>query len=142
MSLIDTIKADSLKARKEKSPTSAVLLTVLGTIETRAKQKGSLTGDEMTFSVVKSTLKGLDDTIAILENKDRDADLVKAKAERDALLVYIPKGLSDEELQRAIDTGKSEGATNVGALMGYLKANHTGLYDGKKASKMVQESLK
>ena len=46
--------------------------------------------------------------------------------------------MSAEDLKAAIT---KSGATNIGEVMKYLKANHDGQYDGKLASQVAKEVI-
>lgn len=141
MTLIDTLKADTLTARKNKDASAAVLRTVLGAIDTRSKQKGTVVDDALALSIIKSTLKGLEDTLASLENTQRTEAIAQTKLEIDTLTIYLPKQMSEAALLEAIDAGIKSGHTAIGPLMGYLKTNFEGQYDGKQASQLVRQAI-
>ena len=141
MSLITQLKADTLTARKNKAPQAAVLRTILGDLETKGKQKGTTVDDTLALSVIKSTIKGLDETITHLEGTTRTDDLTQAKIERDTLTAYLPKVMDETTLRSVVQHAITEGNTNIGSLMGYLKNNHGGAYDGKTASVIVKQEL-
>lgn len=139
--LIETLKADTLTARKTKAPEAAVLRTVLGTLETRGKQKNTTVDDVLAMAVIKSTLKGLYETQAALEGKGRPADTAQTALEILALERYLPKQMTETEMKAAVGVAISEGHTAIGSIMGYLKANHEGTYDGKMASQIIKQEL-
>jgi uncharacterized protein YqeY len=68
--------------------------------------------------------------------------LAIAKEEQKLLEAYLPKQLSQDELTGIVQGAITGGVEkNVGALMGFLKANHAGKYDGKIASAAVKTVL-
>lgn len=139
MSLIDTIKADQLTARKNREAIRASLLTtLLGEANMVAKNanREKPTDDEVT-AVIRKFLKG---NAEVLAHAD-DADSLVASKEKEVLESYLPKQMTEDELWVAVKKAIAEGATNVGAVMGYLKTNHAGLYDGKMASTLIKAEL-
>lgn len=140
MSLIDRLRADQLAARKAKNDIARSLLTtLLGETTTIAKNAGrdNPTDDEVT-AVVRKFLKG--NAEVQLHLKD-EIDLAVARTEADLLNVYLPKQLTEQELRDAVIAAIAGGAANVGAIMGVLKTNFAGLYDGKLASSIIKEAF-
>jgi uncharacterized protein len=142
MSPLAQIKADAVKARKAKSPEAKVLVTLLGEIETKSKTlaPGKNMTDADVVAVVRKFLKGVDETLKLLDaNKAPDA-VAYAKAERAALEVYLPKQMTEAEVEDFVRAKASEGA-NMGQIMGALKAGKAGQYDGKMASQVAKSVL-
>lgn len=148
MSLIESIKADQVEARKARNTLVATLLTtLLGEANMVAKnaQRDTPT-DEEVQAVVKKFLKGNLETQAVL-NKARPSTptlerLGDAQKEQQILESYLPQQLSESELVKIVSSAILAGtASNVGALMGFLKANHAGKYDGKLASAAIKSVL-
>lgn len=156
--LIEKIKADQVEARKARNTVAATLLTtLLGEANMVAKnaQRDAPT-DEETQAVLKKFLKGNAETQAVIQ-KSIDAQdshnhayisadilskLNLAKDEQKILESYLPQQLSESELIQIVSGAIAGGtALNVGALMGFLKANHAGKYDGKIASAAVKTVL-
>jgi uncharacterized protein YqeY len=142
--LIDQIKTAQVEARKSRNTLAATLLTtLLGEANMVAKnaQRDTPTDEEVTV-VVKKFLKGNLETQSFLANGSNPEALETVKAEQVILEVYLPKQLSEEELVQIVSAAILAGtASNVGALMGFLKANHAGKYDGKIASAAVKAVL-
>jgi uncharacterized protein YqeY len=142
--LIDQIKQAQVEARKSRNTLAATLLTtLLGEANMVAKnaQRDTPTDEEVTV-VVKKFLKGNLETQSFLANGSNPEALETVKAEQVILEVYLPKQLSEEELVQIVSAAILAGtASNVGALMGFLKANHSGKYDGKIASAAVKTAL-
>jgi uncharacterized protein YqeY len=142
--LIDQIKTAQVEARKSRNTLAATLLTtLLGEANMVAKnaQRDTPTDEEVTV-VVKKFLKGNLETQSFLANGSNPEALETVKAEQVILEVYLPKQLSEEELVQIVSAAILAGtASNVGALMGFLKANHSGKYDGKIASAAVKTAL-
>jgi uncharacterized protein YqeY len=158
MSLIEKIKASQVEARKARNTLAATLLTtLLGEANMVAKnaQRDAPT-DEEVQAVVKKFLKGNAETQAIIHkavaaqeehhpayiSQEIMSKLTVAQEEQKILEGYLPQQLSESELIQIVNTAIQAGtASNVGALMGFLKANHAGKYDGKIASAAVKTAL-
>ena len=140
MSLIATIKADQLAARKARNQiTSSLLTTLIGEATTVAKNAGrELPSDDEVTAIIRKFLKGNAEVQAHLTD---DADVAVAKTEAAILSGYLPTQLSEDQLREVVKAIVAGGAANVGAVMGQLKAKHAGLYDGKMASTIVKELL-
>lgn len=142
MSPLAQIKADAVKARKARSPEAKVLVTLLGEIETKSKTLDP--GKEMTdadvVAVVRKFLKGVDETLKLLDASKAPDAVAYAKAERAALEVYLPKQMTEAEIEAFVREKVSEGA-NIGQIMGSLKQEKAGEYDGKMASQVAKSVL-
>lgn len=145
MSLIQTIKADQLQARKNKDTSRASLLT---TLYSEAAMVGKNDGnrestDAEVVAMVKKFIKNIDETIsAVASSSDAVAMLHQ---EREILSVYLPKQLTEDEL-KALLTGMvsklpERSPKSMGMLMKALKAEYDGQYDGKSASTLARELL-
>lgn len=145
MSLIDTIKADQVSARKQRmTGVAALLTTLIGEAEMVGKNAGRIVTDAEVQATIKKFIKNIDETIKALG--DADPRTAIAMAERDTLLRYLPQQLSEAELRQhisAIHAGLlAQGdKADMGAIMKVLKQRFDGLYDGKLASTCIREEL-
>lgn len=147
MSLLEKIRADALAARKAKDTSASVLITLIGEIDTKAKSFSparEMTDDEV-VAVIKKFLKGINETLGVLTPAVGSAEAMKSQvdkavAERDALEGYLPKQMTDAEIRNFAASRIADGA-NLGMVMGALKAEHSGQYDGKLASGIVRELI-
>lgn len=136
--LLKKIAADQLAARKAGDKTAAaVLTTLLGeasklTAEDHKKGVTEVT-DGRVIATVKSFTANVEQTLAVAPN-DRKADLQR---ELEVLAAYVPTQLSEDDLNRIIGNYKAEGM-NLGQIMGKLKADYEGQYDGKLASSIAK----
>ncbi|MBW3243340.1 GatB/YqeY domain-containing protein [Epibacterium sp. DP7N7-1] len=138
MSLLDKIRADALAARKAKAPEAGGLVTLIGEVDTKTKSFSParpMTDDEV-VAVIKKFLKGIDETLALTASEPDP----KTLAEKAALEGYLPKQMSEDELH-AFATAKAAEGMNMGQIMGALKAERAGQYDGKLASGIVKRAL-
>jgi len=142
MTLIKKIQERSLELRKAKSPQASTLITLKGEMETRAKTlkpPRDLTDAEV-VAEIKSTLKKVDENIALYEARGKDEAAEVARAEKALLEEFLPQQMSEDEL-RAFAQDKIDGGANMGQVMAALKEERAGLYDGKTASSIVRGLL-
>jgi len=138
-------------------------------LELRKSAKGDLTGDLTVQKMVLTTLigelegiakkKDLDDTLVLQvinkflkgnrETQMHTTDEVVARGlflENQILESFLPKQLSEAELSMAVKGiinkfVESGEVFSIGQIMGALKAEYGGQYDGRMASTMVKEQL-
>lgn len=142
MTILETIKADMLRARKAKSPIAGALVTLKGEIDSKQKSFSPARDitDEEVLAVVKKFLKGVTETISLLEGKPNTEALEAAKAEKVALEAYMPAQMTEDELLVFVRQKAGAGA-KIGEIMGALKAEKGGQYDGRLASIIVKKVL-
>jgi len=123
----------------------ATLRLLIAALKNERIEKGrDLTGDEVE-AVVRRAVKQRKDSIEQYARGGRQ-DLVDAeKAELAVLEGYLPKGLTDQDLETAIreivaEKGLSS-AKDVGLLMKELMARHRGKVDGKRAQELARQIL-
>lgn len=137
MTLLATLKADALAARKARATETATSLTTLiGELETFGKNAGHEPTDADVVVFVKKTLKNVDEMLR-LASPGSIAHSV-ATTERALFEKYLPKQLSEAELKFVIDELVAVGHTNVGDVMKALKTDHGGQYDGAMASTILK----
>jgi uncharacterized protein YqeY len=146
MSLIATIKADQLQARKNKDEILKPLLTtLLGEAQAVGKNDGNREStDAEVIATVKSFLKKINETLDAIADKGGDA--TTTLAEKAALEAYLPKQLTEEELITIVSSHvdshvEDKSMKSMGIVMGHLKAVYDGQYDGKLASAVVRKVL-
>ena len=141
MSLLDSIKADQLTARKEKKAVKASLLTTLiGEAAMVGKNAGRDTTDAEVVATIRKFLKGIDESLRVAgDYRDGDQCTVLWE-EKEALESYLPRQMDQSELKRVLTQFNAENA-NKGVLMKFLKDNFAGQYDGKLAAQVVDEFL-
>lgn len=142
--LIVKIKQDQMVARKNRDQIESTLLTTLiGEAEMVGKNNGNRDPfDEEVITVVKKFLKGVNETIAILEKSGHDAS--QFVDEREILDRYIPEQFSAERLKMMIESSIVDGTiikdkAFKGSVMKWLKTNYSGQYDGRVAAEAIDE---
>lgn len=146
MSLVKQIEKDFIAAYKAKEQ---VKLGVLRHLKTAAKNlqvelRRELEDADM-LDVIMKQGKQRKDSIEQYRSAGRD-DLADVEAaELEVLEAYLPKALSDEELEQLVaDTIAETGAASMqemGKVMNPIMAGYKGRVDGKKLSALVRAKL-
>ena len=138
----DDLKAAMKAGDKTKVATLRLLIAALKNERIQAAR--DLTGEEVE-AAVRRAVKQRKDSIEQYQKGGRQ-DLVDAEnAELLVLETYLPKGLSDADLEAAIRAIVVEKgfttAKDVGLVMKELMARHRGRVDGKRAQEMARHIL-
>lgn len=149
-SLRERFTADLKEAMKagEKGKVSTIRLITSALkdkdIEARGLGKGETTPDEL-LALLQKMIKQRQESIAIYEANGRPELAAGEKAEVEVIAGYMPKQMSDDEVQAAIAAAVAEsGAASVkdmGKVIAILRANYAGQMDFGKASGMVKTAL-
>ncbi|KRE02097.1 glutamyl-tRNA amidotransferase [Bosea sp. Root381] len=149
-SLRERFTADLKEAMKagEKGKVSTIRLITSALkdkdIEARGLGKGETTPDEL-LALLQKMIKQRQESIAIYEANGRPELAAGEKAEVEVISGYMPKQMSDDEVQAAIAAAVTEsGAASVkdmGKVIAILRANYAGQMDFGKASGMVKAAL-
>lgn len=144
MSLIKKIKNSQMEARKNRDKEQAVLLTtLLSEVIAVGKNNGNReTTDKEAIIAVRKFKKSIDETITLLSDTGAESNEIEQLVLESSLCdTFLPKLMNKDELTVAIEVIISQGADNIGKVMGSLKKEYIGLYDGKMASMLVKELL-
>jgi len=134
MTLIDEIKKDQLNARKSKNKSKTSLLT---TLIGECENKTDLSDQE----VIKIITKFKKNALQIIELGNTH-QVIHSQNEVSILDTYIPKQLTEEELENMIQyIINHEPGISMGDVMKQLLKKHKGLFDGRLASTIVKRSL-
>lgn len=126
--MLELIKKDMVSAMKSGDTLKRDVLRVLrGEL-----QRDFITEDNDVLTTIKKMVSNM---------KESGVD----QSEIDVLEVYLPKQMSESEMENEVDTLISgNGITNMsgmGMIMAHFKSNHPNLYDGKKLSAIVKNKL-
>ena len=146
MDLLSTITADLTKALKEKD---ALRLSVLRMVQAEIKNQKIKNGrdlsDEDVLSVVQKQVKLRDQAIAEYQKASRQDLLDKEELEKGILLEYLPKQLTDEELEKIVDevliAHPISSPAEMGKLIGLVMPLVKGLADGKRVSEIIRRKI-
>ena len=144
MSLIQQIKSDHLVCRKHRYLVkSRILGTLIGEAEMIGKNEGNrVSTNEEVLVVIKKFLKNIREVLKLAEDNPGMSNR-PAWDENFILEQYLPQQLSETELSDIIYkfyiSFPVEQRDNkiTGKIMGHLKENYNGLYDGALASKII-----
>lgn len=149
MSLLQQIKDASLEARKNKRGDASFLITLYAEAARIGKDKGQrISTDQEVIAVLK---KFRDNAQIVINTAEQyPSDKARESAKQAALELatidwFLPTMMTKDELEAVINgyivstpelTSKS-----MGVIMGMLKLDYPGKYDGAMASTLVKEAL-
>lgn len=145
MRLLEKLREDQLTARKEKNADRlSILQVVLAAIKNEQISKQSELTDTEVEQTIASLVKRLKDSISDFEKAGRTDLLQKTQQEIDILESYLPKQLSDEELNSIVKSTIDElspEVKDVGKIMGAVMPKVKGKADGTRVRTAVQRLL-
>lgn len=132
MTLKEQISKDFLTAFKQKLPSKTLLTTLKGEIQTAEKNlKSESISDEEVIKILNKFAKNLKETLKLKEDESLEAELAVIES-------YLPKLMSEEEIQLKINELIEKGITNLGLIM---KEFSTLPADKKMVSELVKKSV-
>lgn len=146
MSLKEKLNEDLKQAMRDKE---VVKRDSIRAINTMIKQievdERRVLNDAEVIKLVQRGIKQREEAISQYRAASRD-DLVQKEQEQvDVFMLYLPKQLSDEELESGMKEIISEvGATSLkdmGKVMGVASKKFAGVADGKRINEMVKKLL-
>lgn len=145
--LVDNIKKQILEAMKAKDAIRLSTLKMLSAALTNAeidKKREELTAEEE-LKVVQAEAKKRKDAIELYNKGGAEDKAKKEQEELEILQEYLPKELSDEELDVIVgDSIKQSGAKTIadlGKVMGIVMGRVQGRADGGRVSTLVRQKL-
>ena len=145
--ITDTISqkiAEALKGKDELKVTTYRLLASALNYEFIAKQH-KLTEEEE-WVVVEREIKKRKEAIEAYEKAKSQDRADKEKEEMEILVKFLPKQLSDEEIEKivkvALDKTKATSMSDMGKVMGAVMAKVAGKADGGRVSEIVKKKLR
>jgi uncharacterized protein len=137
----------AMKAKDERRVSTLRLVNATlknADIEARGQGKGP-PGDEAVLGLLQKMIKQRQESVELYEKGGR-VELAQQEREEIAIITaYLPKQMSEEEVEAAIvqavrDVGAS-GMKDMGKVVGALKAKYAGRMDFAKASALVKGHL-
>jgi uncharacterized protein YqeY len=137
----------ALKARDQRR--TATLRAISAAIKDkdiaiRQDNRGPATNEEV-LAIIQKMVKQREESFAIYAQAGRTDLATVEKEEIDILNEFLPKGLTDEEVESAIRaaiaTSGAEGPKDMGKVIAQLKADYPGRIDFGKASGKVKAAL-
>jgi uncharacterized protein YqeY len=148
VTLQDRISHDMKEAMKAKDKVRlAALRDIKSKITLALSEAGS--GDQLDDSAVtkilSKQLKQREDTLAIFKEQNREDLVAEEQAQAEVIRAYLPKPMSQEELEANVKALIQElGAASMadmGRVMGTASARFAGRADGKAISALVRQFL-
>lgn len=144
--MYDSIKSEIVKAMKEHNKERLnVLRMVKAAVDLEHIDNKVEINDELVLSVVLKQVKMRDDSIEQYSKTSRSDLVEKETMELNILKEFLPKPLTDSEvdelISEAIEEIKSEGMKDMGKIMGYLSPKVKGRTDQKALSMKIKERL-
>jgi len=131
--------------RAKDSARLSTIRLVLSGIKQREIDERIVLTDTDVLSVLEKMIKQRRESISQFEKASRQDLADKEKAELELLAGYLPKQMSDAEVQKEIDSVISEtgaaGAKDMGKVMAALKPRLAGKADMAKVSGLVKSRL-
>jgi uncharacterized protein YqeY len=146
MSLKEQLKEDLKTAMRAKEIVKRDAIRAINTMikQIEVDERKELS-DEDVVTLIQKGVKTRNESIAQYKEAGRDDLIEKEQAQIDVFSVYLPKQLSDEELEAEIKAIVDEvGATSMkdmGKIMGPAKAKLGGSADGRRINEMVKKLL-
>lgn len=146
MSLLATLRKDKMTALKEKDTIKNGVCSLLISAIALAEKESHTLSDEEALVYVQRELKQTKEALA-LTPKDRTDLIAENERKIEILESYLPKQMSEEELQTAIDEIIKERnlepvKKSQGLIIKEMMARYKGKTDGKAVSAVVQKLLK
>ena len=133
---------------KDTVTTSAVRMIIAGQkekdVEARGKGKEKATDEEL-MAMMQTMIKQRNDSIKMFVDGNRPELAEKEKAEIAIIERFLPKQMSDAEIENVVkslinETGASS-MKDMGKIMGALKAKYAGQLDMGKANGIIKNYL-
>lgn len=146
MTLQEKIAADLIQAQKRgtKARVSALRLVRAG-VKNAEIAKGASLDDAGVIDIISREVKQHRESIAEFIKGNRQDLVDKEEAELDALLEYLPRQISREEISEAarnvIGQVEARGPGDKGKVMSQLMPQLKGKADGREVSDVVAELL-
>lgn len=110
----------------------------------KRSEAGQDLSDSDELEVVRRLVKQRGDSIAEFEKAGREDLAARERCERDVLLAYLPKQLSEAEIAQIVESALAEldaGARTQGNAMKIVMPRVRGLADGNLVRRIVGEKL-
>ena len=136
------LQNDLNEARKGREKLrTLVLSTTLSELRNREIELGREADDSEVLAVITKAVKRRREAAELMRSGDRNELAEKEETEGEMLSVYLPEGLSEEEVRRFVREIVGEGLREMGPVMGRLMPRLRGRFDGKEANRIVREVL-
>lgn len=139
---------EAMRAKDDRATsTLRLILAALKDRDIAARSKGKVDGisDDETLQMLQSMVKQRRESIALYEQGGRLELAEREQAEIDVIERFLPRQLSEEEMQaeirKTIDELGADGLKEMGRVMAVLRDRFPGRMDFGRASALVKEQL-
>ncbi|WP_195268404.1 GatB/YqeY domain-containing protein [Eubacterium sp. 1001713B170207_170306_E7] len=146
MALKEQLLADLKASMKAKDTVKKSTVTMIraAILQVEKDDKVEL-GDAEIQEIIAKQMKQRRDALDEFKKAERDDLIAQTEAEMRVIEAYLPKQLTQEEIEAIVDetikeTG-AESAKDMGKIMGALMPKVKGLADGKLVNQIVREKL-
>jgi uncharacterized protein len=146
MTLKDQIHEDMKAAmRAKQADRLSAIRMLLAAIKQKEVDERITVDDPQTVAIVDKLIKQRKDSVTAFEAAARTDLVAKERAEIEVLSAYLPRQMSEAEVNAAIDsaiqTSGAAGAQEMGKVMAILKPKLAGRADMSKVSTLVKTKL-
>lgn len=121
--------------KEKNSVAKSILTTLLGDLETKAKNSGSDITDP---AVVQTCKKFISNNTATMNEAISAEQRSVLQTENEILNSYLPQQLTESEVRAII---VELNATNIGQVMKHLNTNYNGKVDNRLAQQIAKEVI-
>ena len=140
--LAERIQGDLTTARKAQDKSLTLLLgTIVADLKNKKIEVQHDLSDDETLDVLRKGIKRRRESIEMYTKGDRKELAEKEQYEVTALEKYLPAQVDPEELRNAVRAAISEGANNIGAVMGKVMPKFKGRAEGSQINAIAREEL-
>ena len=146
MALKEQLLADLKASMKAKDTVKKSTVTMIraAILQVEKDNKVEL-GDAEIQEIIAKQMKQRRDALDEFKKAERDDLIAQTEAEMRVIEAYLPKQLTQEEIEAIVDetikeTG-ADSAKDMGKIMGALMPKVKGLADGKLVNQIVREKL-
>ena len=146
MSLSERIQKDTKTAMKERDRPRLGALRMLGAaLKNGQIEAGRPLDENEEQTILRRQLKQREESAEAFRKAGREDRALSEAAEADVVRAYLPRPLSQEEMERVVDTAIEEtGATtmrDMGRVMGRATQLSEGRAEGRELSALVKQRL-
>lgn len=134
MSLFDKLKEDRIAAFKAKE---TIKRDLLGVLLGESSKESKEPDDIKIIATIRKFIKGCDEIIDI---DPLSVNGTTASIEKDILQSYLPKQLTEDEINDIISSNFTE--FSIGEVMRFFKEKYEGCYNGAIVSKIVTKKFR
>lgn len=140
MTVVEKLKAESLRLRKERNPVAASITFALSEIEKIGKNNGNrATTDDEAIRVVQKLVATIDENLKLNVDDDRRAAL---NHEKQILQSALPLMASEDEIRASLTKAfENFNFTNKGDVMKWAKSRWGSLADMKLVGSIASDML-